>query len=59
MENMDNPSEDTIQFHEDEEILEVIDLSDTEQTPGESTHWVSCAGANINNFLPTSYNGDD
>ncbi|XP_012674359.1 angio-associated migratory cell protein [Clupea harengus] len=33
MENMDNPSEDTIQFHEDEEILEVIDLSDTEQTP--------------------------
>ncbi|XP_052414178.1 angio-associated migratory cell protein [Carassius gibelio] len=29
---MDNPEEDSLNLHEDEEIIEVIDLSDTEQT---------------------------
>lgn len=31
---MDNPEEDSLNLHEDEEIIEVIDLSDTEQTAG-------------------------
>ncbi|KTG34355.1 hypothetical protein cypCar_00043090 [Cyprinus carpio] len=29
---MDNPEEDSLNLHEDEEIIEVIDLNDTEQT---------------------------
>ncbi|XP_016116854.1 angio-associated migratory cell protein-like [Sinocyclocheilus grahami] len=29
---MDNPEEDSLNLHEDEEIIEVIELNDTEQT---------------------------
>ncbi len=31
---MDNPEEDSLILHEDEEIIEIIDLNDTEQTAG-------------------------
>lgn len=32
---MDNTQENEIELHEDEEIIEVIDLNDTEPGPGE------------------------
>lgn len=32
---MDNTQENDIELHEDEEIIEVIDLNDTEPGPGE------------------------
>jgi len=31
---MENPEEDLLQLHDDEEIIEVIELSDTEHTAG-------------------------
>lgn len=46
---MDNPSEDTVQLHGDEEIVEVIDLNDTQQSPGECVNVnVRCGGSELN-----------
>lgn len=39
---MDNPEEDSLNLHEDEEIIEVIDLNDTEQTAGVCVFITEC-----------------